>query len=195
MSSPCFTKGASSLRARPRSSIGATTKWCARSCGPRVQGEGGDPKMISSRAVGAGAFVVIGLLLFAVGLFMIGERRMLFEKRLPVYTELKKLGQLEIGATVRVAGANAGEVTDIQLPVSPSGTFRVKMEVREALHPIIRTDSVAATQTEGLVGGIFVNIAAGSEQASPLPEGGTIRGREPFQLSDLLQQASDTITT
>jgi hypothetical protein len=34
--------------------------------------------MISSRAVGAGAFVLIGLLLFAVGLFMIGERRMLF---------------------------------------------------------------------------------------------------------------------
>ena len=151
--------------------------------------------MISSRAVGAGAFVVIGLLLFAVGLFMIGERRMLFEPRFPVYTEFKKLGELEIGATVRVAGANAGEVTDIHLPTSPSGKFRVKMEVREALHPIIRTDSVAATQTEGLVGGVFVNIAAGTEQASPLPEGGTIRGREPFQLSDLLQQASDTITT
>jgi phospholipid/cholesterol/gamma-HCH transport system substrate-binding protein len=151
--------------------------------------------MISSRAVGAGAFVVIGLLLFAVGLFMIGERRMLFEQRFPVYTEFKKLGQLEIGATVRVAGANAGEVTDIQLPTSPSGTFRVKMEVREALHPIIRTDSVAATQTEGLVGGVYVNIAAGTDQAPALPDGGTIHGREPFQLSDLLQQASDTINT
>ena len=151
--------------------------------------------MISSRAVGAGAFVVIGLLLFAVGLFMIGERRMLFERRFPVYTEFKRLGQLEVGATVRVAGANAGEVTDIQLPTSPSGTFRVKMEVREALHPIIRTDSVAATQTEGLVGGVYVNIATGTAQAPPVPEGGTIPGREPFQLSDLLQQASDTITT
>jgi phospholipid/cholesterol/gamma-HCH transport system substrate-binding protein len=151
--------------------------------------------MISSRAVGAGAFVVIGLLLFAVGLFMIGERRMLFEQRFPVYTEFKKLGQLEIGATVRVAGANAGEVTDIQLPTSPSGTFRVEMKVREALHPIIRTDSVAATQTEGLVGGVFVNIAAGTDKAPELPPGGTIRGREPFAIADLLQQASDTIAT
>ena len=34
--------------------------------------------MTSSKAVGAGAFVVIGLLLFAVALFMIGQRRMLF---------------------------------------------------------------------------------------------------------------------
>ena len=103
--------------------------------------------MISSRAVGAGAFVVIGLLLFAVGLFMIGERRMLFERRFPIYTEFSRLGELEIGSTVRVSGASAGEVTDIILPNSPSGKFRVKMEVREALHPIIRTDSVAATQT------------------------------------------------
>ena len=151
--------------------------------------------MISSRAVGAGAFVVIGLLLFAVGLFMIGERRMLFEKRFPLYTEFKKLGEVEIGAVVRVAGANAGEVTDIQLPGSPSGKFRVKMEVREALHPIIRTDSVASTQTEGLVGGIFVNVAAGTDQAALLPEGGTIPGREPFSIADLLEQASDTVKT
>jgi len=150
--------------------------------------------MISSRAVGAGAFVVIGLLLFAVGLFMIGERRMLFEKRFPVYTEFKRLGELEVGATVRVAGATAGEVTEIQLPASPSGSFRVKMEVREALHPIIRTDSIAATQTEGLIGGVFLNISAGTEAAPLLPDGGTIPGREPFAIADLLQQASDTIT-
>lgn len=150
--------------------------------------------MISSRAVGAGAFVVIGLALFGTALFMIGERRMLFERRFTVYAEFSRLGELEPGATVRVAGANAGEVTDIALPASPSGKFRVKMEVREALHPIIRTDSIAAPQTEGLVGAVFVNIAAGTDKAPRVPSGGTIRGRDPFQMSDLLQQASDTIT-
>jgi phospholipid/cholesterol/gamma-HCH transport system substrate-binding protein len=69
------------------------------------------------------------------------------------------------------------------------------MVVREALHPIIRTDSVAATQTEGLVGGVFINIAAGTDNAPSVPEGGTIRGREPFAVADLLQQASETIGT
>jgi phospholipid/cholesterol/gamma-HCH transport system substrate-binding protein len=118
---------------------------------------------------------------------------MLFEKRFPVYTEFSKLGELEVGATVRVAGANAGEITDIVLPTTPSGKFRVKMEVREALHPIIRTDSVAGTETEGLVGGVFVNIATGTDQASPLPSGGTIRGIEPYAIADLLKQAGDTM--
>lgn len=149
--------------------------------------------MISPKAVGAGAFVVIGLLLFAVGLFMIGERRMLFERRFTVYTEVSRLGQLEVGAPVRVAGAEAGEVTDIELPQTPSQKFRVKMEVREDLHPVVRTDSIAAPQTEGLVGGEFVNIGVGTDRAPRVEDGGTIPGRDPFQISDLLQQASDTM--
>src|SRR5712691_11606406 len=149
--------------------------------------------MISSKAVGAGAFVLIGLLLFAVALFMIGERRMLFERRFTVYTELSRLGELETGAPVRVAGADAGEVTDIELPGTPSAKFRVKMEVREAIHAIVRTDSIAVPQTEGLVGGVFVNIGAGTDQAPRVADGGTIPGHDPFQISDLLQQASDTM--
>jgi phospholipid/cholesterol/gamma-HCH transport system substrate-binding protein len=149
--------------------------------------------MISSKAVGAGAFVVIGLLLFAVGLFMIGERRLLFDRRFTVYTEFSRLGELEVGAPVSVAGAKAGEVVDIELPNSPSGKFRVKMEVREALHPIIRTDSIAVSQSQGLVGGIFVNIGAGTDQAPRVANGGTIPSHDPFQISDLLQQASDTM--
>jgi phospholipid/cholesterol/gamma-HCH transport system substrate-binding protein len=149
--------------------------------------------MISSKAVGAGAFVVIGLLLFAVALFMIGDRRMLFERRFTVYTEFARLGDLEAGAPVRVAGAEAGEVTDIVLPKTPSEKFKVKMEVREALHPVIRTDSIAVPQTQGLVGGSFVNINVGTDQAPPVKEGGTIPGREPFEISDLLQEANDTM--
>ena len=81
--------------------------------------------MNAARAVGAGAFVVIGALLFTAALFMIGERRLLFEKRFPIYTEYAKLGELENGAVVRVAGMDAGEVTEITVPATASGKFRV----------------------------------------------------------------------
>jgi phospholipid/cholesterol/gamma-HCH transport system substrate-binding protein len=149
--------------------------------------------MNTSKLVGAGAFVAIGILLFTVGLFMIGERRMLFEDRFVVYTEFAKLGQLELGAVVRVAGMDAGEVTDITIPPSPAGKFRVKMEIREDLHGLVRTDSVAITQMEGLVGAIFLNVGAGSEEAPQVAVGGTIPSREPFSMADLLEQASGTI--
>jgi phospholipid/cholesterol/gamma-HCH transport system substrate-binding protein len=150
--------------------------------------------MISSRAVGAGAFVVVGVLLFTAALFMIGSRRLLFEERIPIHTEFKRLGQLQSGAVVRVAGLDAGEVTDIQIPSTPSGKFRVRMEVRKDVHHLIRADSVATSQTEGLVGAIFVNITTGTDQAPQIPENGTIPGREPLQMADLLQQMSDTVS-
>jgi phospholipid/cholesterol/gamma-HCH transport system substrate-binding protein len=149
--------------------------------------------MTSSKAVGAGAFVVVGALLFTLALFMIGERRMLFQKRYTVYTEFSRLGQLENGAVVRVAGLDAGEVTDIRIPDSPSDKFRIKMDVREDMRHLIRADSVATTQTEGLVGAIYVNVGAGSDESPILPPGGTVAGREPFQISDLLQQASESV--
>jgi len=150
--------------------------------------------MNSSKLVGAGAFVNIGILLFTVGLFMIGERRMLFEDRFELYTEFAKLGQLEMGAVVRVAGMDAGEVTDIRIPPSPAGKFRVAMRIREDLHGLVRTDSVASSQMEGLVGAIFLNVGAGSEEAPRIPVGGTIPSREPFSMADLLDQASGTVT-
>ncbi len=149
--------------------------------------------MVSSRAVGAGAFILLGVVLFTAALFMIGSRRMLFEDRSTVYSEFGRLGQLESGAIVRVAGLDAGEVTEIQIPASPSGKFRVRMEVRDDLRHLIRTDSVATTQTEGLVGALFVNIAPGSDEAPIVPDEGTIPGRDPFLMADLMQQASDTV--
>jgi len=150
--------------------------------------------MNTTKLVGAGAFVVLGVVLFTAALFMIGERRLLFEQRFTVYTDYTKLGQLESGAVVRVSGLDAGEVTELQIPALPSQKFRVKMRIREDLHHLIRTDSVATTQTEGLVGAVFVNIGGGTDQAPIVADGGTIPSRDPFLFADLMQQASDTIT-
>jgi phospholipid/cholesterol/gamma-HCH transport system substrate-binding protein len=149
--------------------------------------------MTTSKAVGAGAFVVIGMLLFTVALFMIGERRLLFTKRYSIYTEFARLGQLQNGAVVRVSGMDAGEVTEVRIPQLPSEKFRVRLEVRQDMRQLVRADSLATTQTEGLVGAIYVNINAGTDASPIVPPGGTIAGRDPFQISDLLEQASSSV--
>ncbi len=109
--------------------------------------------MNASKVIGAGAFVVVGALLFTVGALHDWRTAHAVREPLPAVTPSSAtLGQLERGAVVRVAGLDAGEVTDISIPSSPDSPFRVKMEVREDLHQLVRTDSVATTQTEGLVG-------------------------------------------
>src|SRR5688572_31994236 len=104
-----------------------------------------------ARLVGVGVFVLGGLLLFTLGLFMIGDRQMAFAKKFIVYTEFKKITGLQPGAVVRVSGAKAGSITQILPPETPDEKFRVELAITEALHHLVRTDSVATIETEGLV--------------------------------------------
>jgi len=149
--------------------------------------------MQKNRLAAVGAFVVLGLLLFALGLFFIGDRRMLFSDTFEVYAEFSRIAGLQNGAIVRVAGMNAGEVDAIHLPASPSANFRVRLRVREDLRQLIRLDSVASIQNDGLVGNKFVQVESGTDASPPVPEGGTIQSREPFDLADMLQRVNETI--
>jgi phospholipid/cholesterol/gamma-HCH transport system substrate-binding protein len=149
--------------------------------------------MARNRLVAVGAFVVGGVLLFAVGLFLIGNRRMLFTKTFDAYAEFSNLAGLQSGAKVRVAGLDAGEVDTIHVPPNPSARFRVKLRIREDLHPLIRVDSVASIQNDGLVGNKFVQVEAGSDQAQMVPDRGTIKSHEPFDLAEMLKRMSDAV--
>jgi phospholipid/cholesterol/gamma-HCH transport system substrate-binding protein len=148
----------------------------------------------SARVAGVGAFVLGGLALFTVGLFMIGDRQMAFATKFVVYTEFTKITGLQPGAVVRVLGAKAGTITQILPPDTPSAKFRVKLELAESLHQLVRADSVATIETEGLVGGSYLGIGTGTDGAPPVEPDSTITGKEPFEISDLMQQMGDTIT-
>jgi len=148
----------------------------------------------AARIAGVGVFVLGGVVLFTIGLFMIGDRQMAFATKFVVYTEFTKITGLQPGAVVRVLGAKAGTITQILPPDTPSAKFRVKLELTEALHQLVRTDSVATIETEGLVGGSYLGIGTGTDAAPPAASESTIAGKEPFEISDLMQQMGDTIT-
>ena len=121
----------------------------------------------SARLAGVGVFVLGGLVLFSIGLFMIGDRQMAFAKKFTVYTEFKRITGLQPGAIVRVSGAKAGSIKQILPPQSPNGKFRVRLEITEDLHQLVRTDSLATIETEGLVGGSYLGIGMGTDAAAP----------------------------
>ncbi len=146
-----------------------------------------------ARLAGVGVFVLGTLLLFGVAVFMIGDRQMAFTKRFELNTEFAKVTGLQPGAIVRVSGARAGEVTDIRPPLHPAGKFRVRMQVTEELHQMVRTDSIASIETEGLVGGSFLAISAGSAAAAEAAALFTLASQEPFELADLMQQMNATV--
>src|SRR6185295_3132711 len=111
--------------------------------------------MPSKDKTAMGAFMVGGLLLFGLGLFLIGDRRMLFSDSTNYYTEFAQVSSLEVGGKVRVGGMDAGEILEIIVPPKPGSKFRMKFRIVEKLVPVIRTDSIASIGTDGLLGNKF----------------------------------------
>jgi phospholipid/cholesterol/gamma-HCH transport system substrate-binding protein len=148
--------------------------------------------MARSRAAVVGAFVVGGILLFAIGLFLIGDRRLLFVDQYELYTRFSKVTGVQEGTSVRIAGLPAGEVTEILVPRGPEGRFRVRMRLREDLQPLVRTDSRVSIQSDGIVGNTFLQIDGGTDQAPIAAPESTIEGRDPIEFADLIAEGRDT---
>jgi len=146
-----------------------------------------------ARLAGVGVFVVGGLCLFTVGLFMIGDRQMAFAKKFTIYTEFKKITGLQPGGIVRVSGAKAGAIKAIVPPNVPGGKFRLEIEITENLHALVRLDSIASIETEGLVGGSYLGVGSGTGASPTAAQGATIPSKEPFEIAELMQQMGDAI--
>ena len=148
--------------------------------------------MGSPRLALVGAFVIGGLLIFAVGLFMIGDRRLLFSEQFEMEADFGNVAGVEIGTSVRLSGLPAGEVIGIDIPDAPGGRFVVRMRVREDLHALVRTDSEAAILSDGLLGSAFIQLRAGSEAAPLVPDGGELRGIDAVEIADLIAEGRET---
>lgn len=147
-----------------------------------------------STAIKVGIFLVSGILLFCVGLFLIGSQAQLFASHFVVYTNFNNIDALQTGATVRVSGMNAGQITAIKVPSGPTAEFRLKLSVDKKFRPIVRQDSIASIETEGMVGNKFVNIQKGSENSPVCPPGCTLRSKESVSMGALMQQGAHIAT-
>src|SRR5215467_1039722 len=141
-----------------------------------------------TRNRGIGLFVIGGLLLFGIGMFVIGDRHQAFARHTEYYSEFVNLAGLANGAKVRVAGMDAGQVLSISVPDSPSSRFRVKWRIDATLRGLVRADSVVTIGTEGIVGGTFLSVRPGSPQALQAGALATIPSKEPMELSELLSR-------
>jgi phospholipid/cholesterol/gamma-HCH transport system substrate-binding protein len=141
-----------------------------------------------------GLFIVIGFAFFTAILFMIGDRHKAFGEHLQLYSEFADLGGLANGAKVRVSGLDAGEIKKIDIPKTPAGKFRLELRIEGKVRGMIRKDSVASIETEGVVGDKFVSIKKGTDQAPEAEPGMTLPSKEPIDMGALLEKGSGLLT-
>jgi len=138
------------------------------------------------RFLAVGIFIIAGVTLFTLGIFLIGSRHEAFSHHVLLYTNFSDLDGVTKGSKVQVAGMDAGQVTKIDVPGSPNGQFRVQMKVDDQFNGLVRTDSVVTVDTEGVVGNTFLTIHPGSPGASIAPANSVLQSKAPITLSELL---------
>ena len=143
-----------------------------------------------SRVARLGAFIVVTLAVLAAGVFVIGSKEYLFRSTYQLKAQFDNVAVLTDGADVQVGGVHSGTVTAILLPRKPGEKVTVVMELAMSTHEIIKQDSVASIETEGVLGNQFVAISFGSAGQADVKDGEIIESEPPLLLADLLKKAS-----
>ena len=148
-----------------------------------------------SRAARLGIFIILTLSVLAAGIFIIGSKEYLFTSTYRLKTQFATVVGLDPGADVRVGGVHSGTVRGIELPHNPADKITVVMDLQRSTHDIIKQDSVAAIETEGLLGNEYVSVSFGSVRAPDVKDNDTIASQPPLVIADLMRKADGILDT
>src|SRR5664279_2349879 len=138
-----------------------------------------------SRVARLGAFIVATLAILAGGVFIIGSKAYLFRSTYKLQTQFDNVAGLAAGADVQVGGVHSGTVHSIALPHRPGDKVTVVIDLDSSTHEIIKQDSVATIETEGLLGNQYLAISFGSAGQAEVRGGDTIQSKPPLEMTEL----------
>ena len=92
-----------------------------------------------------------------------------------------------------MGGVHSGTVQRIDLPHKPGEKVTVVMNLDKSTHEIIKQDSEASIETEGLLGNQFVAISFGSAGQADVRDGDIIQSEPPLLMADMLKKANGVL--
>jgi len=143
-----------------------------------------------SRVARLGAFIVVTLGILVAGVFIIGSKQYLFSSTYQIKAQFDNVAGLDAGGDVRVGGVHSGTVHSIALPHKPGDKVTVVMDLSKSTHEIIKQDSVATIETEGMLGNQYLAISFGSAGSPDVREGDIIASQQPLEMADLIRKAN-----
>src|SRR5690606_28919092 len=136
--------------------------------------------MSTPREVKVGLFVLVGMLVSGLVVFLIGDERGVFKSTDQYTARFSDVQGLKRGSPVRMGGLDIGTVQEVAYPEDPSDARPyVRMTIHSEQGARIRDDSVATIENRGLLGDKMVQVTAGDMALPAVPVGGEVRSRDP----------------
>ena len=144
-----------------------------------------------TRQVRVGLFVIFGLGLMMVAVFLIGDVRGLWQRKVTYRTAFSDVAGLKPGAPVRMGGLDIGAVTAVDHSHDP-GDARVYVSIAVSTKETVRVraDSMAHVSNKGLLGDKMIEISAGTPAAPEQDPNVLIHSEEPSDVFSLANKVA-----
>ncbi len=144
----------------------------------------------TSQKIRLGLFVIIGLLIFILAIYFIGNKQQMFGKTEHLKAVFTNIGGLQLGNNVRYAGINVGTVQEITMINDTA--IRVDMIIDKSIFKNIKKNAIATIGSDGLVGSMIINIVPGKGVADFVEANDVITSFNRIRSDDMLTTLNTT---
>ncbi len=148
----------------------------------------------TKRNITVGIFVLLGIIIFVAGIFVLGGQQKRFTKSIKIIAVFNDVGGLKAGNNVWFSGVKIGTVKRISF----YGTAQVEvdMNIEESSQQFIRKDANATISSDGLIGNKIVVITGGTTSHPEVEDGDrlkTVAALSSDQILETLQENNNNL--
>ena len=144
----------------------------------------------TSQKIRLGLFVILGLVIFILAVYFIGNKRQMFGKTEHLTAIFTNVSGLQLGNNVRYSGINVGTVQNITM--INDTTVNVDMIIDKSIFKHIKKNAVASIGSDGLVGSMIINIIPGKGIAQLVEPNDIIQSINRVRTDDMLSTLNTT---
>lgn len=144
-----------------------------------------------ARNVKVGIFLLLGLVVAGVLIFLVGDERHMFQRHATLHATFRDVGGLKVGSPVRMGGLDVGQVESITFGNSQRDRLiHVYFTMISDQLQRVRSDSRVSIASKGLLGDKALDISMGTAAGHALASGATVQSEETDDMASALRAAS-----
>jgi phospholipid/cholesterol/gamma-HCH transport system substrate-binding protein len=132
-----------------------------------------------------GIFVVAGLALLLLALFLISKNQHLIGSHYTLRAHFENVSGLRTGNNVRYAGIEVGTVQE--MTIINDTVLEVRMLINHEMKKVIRRNALASLGADGLMGNKVINIVPQAGKAEYAADGDLLPSRKAVDFDDIMR--------
>ncbi|TCC98186.1 MlaD family protein [Pedobacter psychroterrae] len=137
------------------------------------------------RKIVVGAFILLGLAIFILGVFTLGSQKKAFVKSFTVDVIFNDIQGLKTGNNVWFSGVKIGTIKKIQF--YGNSQVQVLLNIEEEAHKYIHKDASASISSDGLIGNKIIVINGGTPKFPFVEDGDRLRVNTTLSTDDIMK--------